>query len=141
MPPRVVVDTNVFVGALIGREGHNRQVLRACLLGRIHPLMGQALFTEYQAVLSRDLYSKSPLSLGERAELFEAFLHVCTWVQVYYSWRPNLRDEGDNHVLELAIAGRASAVVTNNISDFAQGNLIFPEIQILTPAHFLKEMS
>jgi len=29
--PRIVVDTNVFVGALLRREGSNRAVLRACL--------------------------------------------------------------------------------------------------------------
>lgn len=135
-----MVDTNVFVAALIGREGNNRHVLRACLLGKARPIMGQALFTEYEAVLSRDIFRMSPLSSVERQELFEAFLNVCVWVQVYYSWRPNLHDEGDNHLLELAIAGGAAAVVTNNVSDFKGGDLRFPEIHILTPMQFLKEL-
>jgi hypothetical protein len=30
-------------------------------------------------------------------------------------WRPNLRDEGDNHLVELAIAGGAEAIVTYNV--------------------------
>lgn len=66
-------------------------------------------------------------------------MSVCEWVQVYYLWRPNLRDEGDNHVLELAVAGAASMIVTNNVSDFLDSNLRFPEIRILKPAQVLKE--
>jgi hypothetical protein len=34
-----------------------------------------------------------------------------------FLWRPNLPDEADNHVIELAVAGGASAVVTNNVRD------------------------
>ncbi len=30
---------------------------------------------------------------------------------VYYGWRPNLPDEGDNHLIELALAGSAQAIV------------------------------
>jgi predicted nucleic acid-binding protein len=40
MPPRIVVDTNVFIGAILSPAGENRQVLRACLLGKARPLMG-----------------------------------------------------------------------------------------------------
>ena len=40
MPPRVVVDTKVFIGAILSPAGENRQVLRACLLGKARPLMG-----------------------------------------------------------------------------------------------------
>jgi predicted nucleic acid-binding protein len=43
MPPRVVVDTNVFIAALISPTGANRGVIRACLLGKAVPLMGAAL--------------------------------------------------------------------------------------------------
>lgn len=102
--------------------------------------MGQALFHEYEDLLGRQaLFRKSVLSRQERRQLFEAFLGVCEWVQVYYGWRPNLRDEADNHLIELAVAGGASAIVTHNVTDFRQGELQFPEIQILTPAEFLKE--
>src|SRR5437016_3699131 len=113
---RVVVDTNVLVGALLKRGGANREVLRACFEGRLQPLIGQALFLEYEDVLGRDaLFGKSPLSRRERREFFESFLSVCEWVHVYYGWRPNLRDEGDNHLVELAVGGGASMIITNNI--------------------------
>jgi len=39
--------------------------------------------------------------------------------RIYFLWRPNLRDEADNHLVELAVAGGAQAVVTRNKRDFA----------------------
>jgi putative PIN family toxin of toxin-antitoxin system len=137
---RVVVDTNVLAGALIGRAGSNRWVIRACLEGRLKPLIGQALFLEYEDVLSRkDLYRAFPLSPTERRELFLAFLSVCEWVQIYFSWRPNLPDESDNHVLELAVAGGAAAIITNNIRDFHAAELKFPGLRVVTPRKLAQE--
>jgi len=136
-----VVDTNVFAGALLREGGYNRQVLRACLDDRVQPVMGQSLFLEYEDVLGREaLFSRSPLSAAERRALFEAFLSVCEWVHVYYLWRPNLRDEGDNHVFELAVAGGAAAIVTNNVADFRYGNLRFPDLQVLAPKDFVSSL-
>src|SRR5436309_1450428 len=136
-----VIDTSVFAGALIGRAGYNRMVIRACLEGQLRPLMGQALFLEYQDVLSRDtLFERSPLSPSERQELFAAFLSVCEWVHVYFSWRPNLPDEGDNHLVELAVAGGASMIVTNNVRDFRGGELRFPDLRIIEPRNLVKEL-
>jgi predicted nucleic acid-binding protein len=103
--------------------------------------MGQALLLEYEDVLGREpVFRKSPLSATERRELFEAFLSVCDWVHVYYLWRPNPRDEGDNHVFELAVAGGAEAIVTNNVGDFRSGDLRFPGLQIRAPRDALREL-
>ena len=81
----------------------------------------------------RHLFERSPLNARERLRLFESFLSVCDWVKVYYLWRPNLKDEGDNHVLELAVAGGASMIVTNNLADFRGSDLRFPDVRILNP--------
>jgi len=69
-------------------------------------------------------------------------------------FRPEIRDEadalevapvlssrsGDNHVLELALAGGAGIIVSHNVRDFAGSELRFPDVRILRPAEFLKEM-
>ena len=52
---------------------------------------------------------------------------------------PNLRDEGDNHVAELAIAGGAERIITRNLRDFAPMELRFPNLVVRTPEDFLKE--
>lgn len=136
---RIVVDTNVITSAMLSATGSNREVLRACLSEKVQPLIGEALFNEYEDVLARPaLMSKSPPNASQRTTLFHAFLSVCEWVRVYFLWRPNLPDEADNHLVELAIAGGADAVVTNNIRDLKNSQLVFPNLQILTPAQFLK---
>jgi putative PIN family toxin of toxin-antitoxin system len=136
-----VIDTNVLVGALLRAGGHNRQVIRSCLQGRLKPPIGQALFLEYEDVFHRErLFRESPLSPRERRQLLEAYLSTCAWVDVYYLWRPNLRDEDDNHILELAVAGGASTIVTNNVRDFQGVDLRFPEIRIATPRDLVKEL-
>jgi putative PIN family toxin of toxin-antitoxin system len=138
MPPRIVVDTNVFIGAILSPVGENRELLRACLDGRSRPLMGTALFHEYEDLLGRSaLLAKSPLSLFERDTLFAAFLSVAEWVKVYFLWRPNLPDEADNHLIELALAGAAASIVTHNLRDLRQGELRFPALRIQTPRQFL----
>jgi putative PIN family toxin of toxin-antitoxin system len=138
---RVVIDTDVFAGALLGSTGYNRRVIRACLSGRLKPLMGQALFLEYEDVLNRRaLFRTAPLSRQERQELFAAFLSVCEWVQIYFSWRPNLPDEADNHIVELAVAGGAAMIVTNNLRDFQGADLRFPDLRMVAPRELVKEL-
>ena len=136
-----MVDTNVLVGALLSAAGHNRSVLRACFEERVRPIIGEALFHEYEDVLGRDsMFQKSPLSTTERVRFFEAFLSVCDWTQVYYLWRPNLRDEGDNHLIELAVAGAAALIVTNNVRDFRGSELRFTSIKVVEPGQLRKEL-
>lgn len=141
MEKRAVIDTNVIVAALISAAGANRAVLRCCLSGHVVPLVGEALFQEYQDLLARPLLNRSPLSAIQREQLFNAFLSMARWVKVYYLWRPNLPDEADNHLIELALAGSAQFIVTNNLKDLSNGELRFPDLQILTPQLFLQKVS
>jgi len=140
MRQRVVIDTHVLVGAALSRSGgDNREVLRACLKGLVQPVIGMALFSEYEDLFLRSaLMVKSPLNEEERIVLLESFLSVCEWVKVYYLWRPNLPDEADNHLIELALAGGAHTIVTNNLRDVSRGELTFPSLNIFTPSQFLK---
>lgn len=52
----------------------------------------------------------------------------------------SLRDDGDNHILELAVAGGALANVTNNVADFRSTDLCFPDLQVLAPRDALREL-
>ncbi len=137
---RIVVDTNVFVAAVSSPDGASREVLRRCLLGRYQPLLGQALFAEYEAILSRpEIFGRSPISAKERWALWEAVASRSRWVRVYFLWRPNLPDEADNHVLELAVAGGAEAIVTHNKRDFERSELNFPGLRVVTPGELIAE--
>ncbi|MEY2427959.1 MAG: hypothetical protein QOJ40_844 [Verrucomicrobiota bacterium] len=138
MVERVVIDTNVLVAALISERGASRAIVRLCLKRRIQPLMGQKLFNELEDVVGRaELFQGSPLSPPERGDLLDAFLNACEWTTVFYLWRPNLPDEADNHLIELAVAGTATTIVTQNVRDLRRGELRFPQLAVETPAEFM----
>lgn len=134
-----MIDTNVFVSAILSANGAPRQVLRLALRRKIGPVMGPALFHEYEDVLSRDdLFATAPLSATERETLLNAFLSVCAWTRIYYLWRPNLRDEADNHVMELAVAANASTIITANVKDFRRAELAFPGVRVASPSAYVR---
>jgi putative PIN family toxin of toxin-antitoxin system len=137
---RVVVDTNVFLGAMLGRGAANAAIA-ACLRGQAVPLIGTTLLAEYEDILGRSsLFSRCLLTAEEREELLDIFLAVCEWTPIYFGWRPNLRDEGDNHLVELAVAGGACLIVTRNLRDFSRMELRFPSLRAVSPEDFLKEL-
>ena len=140
MARRIVIDTNVLVSAVLSPDGAAREVLRRCLTGHARPLISNALFLEYEDVLSREqLFAAAPISSAERAALLDAVLSVSQWISIAFLWRPNLPDESDNHLIELAVAGNADRIVTGNARDLSAGELIFDAFRVVTPGDWLKE--
>lgn len=135
----VVIDTNVFVAGLRSGGGASRAVLRLALGGRLKPLFGNALWLEYQDLLDRPVWGDATTA-EERYNLLAALARQGRWVSVYCGWRPNLPDEGDNHLIELALAGGAQAIVTHNLKDLRGGELRFENLRVLTPAQCLEEL-
>lgn len=133
----VVLDTNVFVAALRSSGGASRVVVRQALEGRLLPLFGNALWSEYQDLLGRPVWSDAT-SATERQQVLAALAKQGRWVTVYYGWRPNLPDEADNHLIELALAGGARAIVTHNLRDVQRGELKLGSLRVLTPAQCLE---
>jgi len=137
---KIVVDTNIILGAVLGTGAANA-VIASCLKGQCVPLMGNALFNEIEDVFGRNvLFENCKLNGGERDELLDAFYACCEWTHVYYLWRPNLPDEADNHLIELAVAGGADFVVTRNLRHIKHMELRFPQLRIVAPETYLKEV-
>lgn len=137
---RIVIDTNVLVSAILSPGGASREVLRRCLTGKTQPLISNALFLEYEDVLSRkELFETAPIGPDDRAHLLDAVLSMCQWINITFLWRPNLPDESDNHLVELAVAGNAEWIVTGNVKDLAAGELLFEGFRVATPAQWLRE--
>jgi len=139
MSEKVVIDTSVMISALIGKRGASREVIRRCLTGEYLPLISNPLFQEYEDVSSRKRVKETcPLGAREIRDLLNAFYSVCSWVPIYYLWRPNLKDEDDNFLIELALAGNSRTIVTNNVKDLEAAELKFEGLRILTPQRILR---
>jgi predicted nucleic acid-binding protein len=93
------------------------------------------LVLEYEDVLMRQL-AEVPLTGDDVAALVDYICSVAVHQEIYFLWRPQLRDAGDDLVLELAVAAGCDAVVTHNVRDFVGASRF--NVQVLTPAAFLK---
>ncbi|MGH8627834.1 MAG: PIN domain-containing protein, partial [Gammaproteobacteria bacterium] len=91
----------------------------------------------YEATLKRQEICKAHgLSHYEVNILLRMWAKVCEPVSLHFLWRPQLRDPGDEMVLETAINGGAQAIVTFNTIDFRQACPRFG-VDLWTPATLL----
>ena len=134
----IVVDTNVIMAALVSSRGYSFNLFELMLNKQIDYLMSLKLMVEYWQTLTRQENMRLiPLSLDEIEMVLALLVQNSHFQEVYYRWRPNLKDEADNFIMELAIAGNAESIVTFNKKDFRQTQLRF-EIGIETPKEFLR---
>jgi predicted nucleic acid-binding protein len=94
----VVLDTNVFVAALCSGGGPSREVIRRSLKGKYQLIFSNALWLEYEDLLGRDVWAEETTEDDDR-HVLAVSAAVGRWVKIFYGWRPNLRDEGDNHLV------------------------------------------
>jgi putative PIN family toxin of toxin-antitoxin system len=134
----LVIDTNVWIAALINTDGASREVIRLALLGKISPQISNSLFLEYISVMKRESIQKQcKLMIKEQEELFQAFLSTCEYNEIFYLLRPNLKDKNDDFLVELAVASNSKYIITQNTKDLKQSELHF-DFKVLTVKEFLQ---
>jgi len=137
---RIVLDTSVVVAGLRTRLGAGNAVLRLVAGKRIRLLATPPLFLEYEDVLKRPEHRLAHgLTVEEIDEFLAELAASIEPVEVHFQWRPQTRDPKDEMVLEAAINGQADAVVTYNVSDFAEAAKRF-EIAVMNPSELLKRV-
>ena len=137
---RLVLDTNVLVAALRSPTGASAALLGRVLRGDFTILLSVALVLEYEAACSQPAQrAASGLSSDEVRTVITALCRVGEHVNIWFLWRPLLRDAADEMVLEAAINGRADALVTFNRRDFGDEPRRFG-VALLSPQEVLKRM-
>ena len=138
MKQRAVLDTNIMVAGLASQSGASFALLEHALLQRFELVASPALWLEYEAVLKRpDIHQLHGLTDGDVDDILNALASVVIAVKSHFLWRPQLRDPNDEMVLEAAVNGQASTLVTLNVRDFtpAAGHW---ELALLSPGAFLQ---
>jgi len=136
---RAVLDTSILVAALRSRAGASNAVLRAVALGRVTPLISPALFLEYEDVLKRPEHQAVHGLDHDGVDRFLAALASAAQpVDCHFRWRPQLRDPGDEMVLEVAVNGNAQALVTHNVRDFVVAKMF--QLRVIRPAQLLVDL-
>jgi putative PIN family toxin of toxin-antitoxin system len=132
-----VLDTDLLTAGLRSRRGASFAVLELLADGRFRGLVTTALFLEYEAVLKRPAQREAHgLKFGEVDSFLAELSAILEPVDVRFTWRPQLSDPSDEMVLEAAVNGRADALVTHNIRDFAAAPRF--GVPAVLPADFLR---
>lgn len=132
----IVLDTNVLVAAARTNRGASYLLLdELAREPRFGICISVPLVMEYEMALKR--------SSGLGAVEAERIVDYLCWVgdkrEIYFLWRPFLRDPRDEMVLEVAAEARAHAIVTHNVRDFKGVEERFG-IRVLRPGDFLIEL-
>ncbi len=136
-PPNIFLDTNVIISALRSKRGASAYLLPLVGTGRFHIHISIPLTLEYEEVLlrQRETLGLKPEDVGDLVDGISALAHHH---KIYFLWRPYLRDEKDEMVLELAVAARCDYIITYNINDFKGAERF--GIEVKTPKEFLEEI-
>jgi putative PIN family toxin of toxin-antitoxin system len=136
---RLVLDTSVIVAAFRSRKGASRRLIDIFDLGHYEVLLSSALMLEYESVLTRpEQMEVHGFSTKAITEFLDTLASRAIWVNVYFQWRPQLRDAADGFVLEAAINGGADVIVTHNVRDFLPHAASFG-IEVFAPGRILRE--
>lgn len=135
---RTVFDTNVVLSSLVFTNGVMAHLRRSWQSGAVIPLASTPTIAELIRVLA---YPKFKLGKADQNELLSDYLPWCEVVTIPSPppVAPQCRDPFDLPFLELAIAGRADALVTGDAGLLAlAGQVTFA---IVTPADYLASLT
>lgn len=135
--PRVVLDTNVLVSAIRSNRGASFQILSAVDSGRFAISLSVPLVLEYEYAMIR-AGMEVGVSNQTITDIVEYLCRVGRHVDIFYLWRPFLRDPNDEMILEVAVADSCDAIVTHNVRDFAGADSF--GVAVVTPRDFLANM-
>jgi putative PIN family toxin of toxin-antitoxin system len=114
-PPRVVVDTNLFVSGLIVKRGLPHRLLSHWRHGSFTLLISEEQREEIQIVLHRPvIVERYGITPEERAELLWLIDAIAVRVGSHQPLPLTVRDAKDEIILASALGGRADFLVTGD---------------------------
>ncbi len=133
---RIVLDTNVLVSGLLSPHGAPGRIVEFTLADAFVVLYDDRMFNEYREVLSRP-------ELGIEGEHLESILDYIVRESEYVSpaaLHVLLPDASDVPFLEIAVTGRADALITGNAKHFKprRGR---HSVNVISPADFLRRLT
>ena len=135
--PRVVIDTNLVLSALVFAQGRLSPLRLAWQGAHCQPLVSSVTAAELIRVLA---YPKFKLTTEDQQELLADYLPYCATVRIPVKLpaTPACRDKFDLPFLQLAVVGKADYLVTGDQDLLALvGQFVCP---IITADEFIKRL-
>jgi len=137
-PVQVVLDTNVLVAGLRSQRGASFRLLS--LVGadrRFEINLSVPLVLEYESALKRP-ETVPELTNDDIDSVLDYLCSIGHHREIFFLWRPVLRDPKDDMVLEVAVEASCDFVVTHNLRDFR--GIERYGVRALSPSEFLREI-
>jgi len=121
-------------------SGASAAILRSVRRGGVTLLVSVPLAMEYEAVCKNAEHRLAARLSERQVDTFvNAVIAMAEPVITHFLWRPQLRDPGDEMVLEAAVNGGADAIVTFNQRDFGSVPRQFG-VELLLPRDVMKRI-
>jgi putative PIN family toxin of toxin-antitoxin system len=131
----IIVDTNVLVSALRSNQGAAFRLVSIIGQRRFNLHISVPVLLEYEDVLHRQLRELPGLNADDINRFLDYICSVAHQHEIFFLWRPTLRDPKDEMLLELAVEAQCDAIITYNRRDFVGSNQF--GVQILSPREYL----
>jgi putative PIN family toxin of toxin-antitoxin system len=140
VPLRVVVDTNIWVSALVNPDGAPGQVIQAVLRGDLVIVASWALAEELAGVLSRPKLRRYEITPEEERRIMVLLAGAFPPIELDIP----TRDPDDAPVVAAALVGNAEAIVTGDrdLLDDRELRSWLAErgVEVVTPAELLDRL-
>jgi len=133
---KVVIDTNVIYAGLRSRNGASFQVLQRIGTEQFAMVLSVPLLFEYEMVLKREALPH--LTEQDIEDVLDFLCAASDTRDIFYLWRPYLKDPKDDMLLEVAVESNAEYIVTFNLQDFR--NIGAFGVQAITPQQLLQKI-
>jgi len=132
---KIVIDTNVIISALRSAKGASFKLLSCVDKNLFEFSLSVPLFIEYEVTAKRN---KEQLKLEESVidDILDYLAEIGDRRDIYFLWRPFLKDPKDDLVLEIAVESKSDFIISYNKKDFK--NVGKFGLKVLTPQEFLK---
>ena len=131
----IVIDTNVILSGLSSLHGFSYKLLERIPDRIFNICISVPLIMEYESVLLKH-NKKTGLNETDIRDYIDYICDVGIKTEMFYLWRPILKDPYDDHVLELAVASGSKYLVTFNRKDFLPAEKF--DISVVTPKEYLR---
>jgi len=135
-PVRIAIDTNVLIAALTRPRGRSARIVDAWLSGEVEIVASEATVREAELVLGGGWLAR--MSSREKVgALLDALRSRSVWVEAPEPITGLLmKDEGDARMVETAVTGGASYVVTTDREFLSHRG--YGSVEFVTPAELGK---
>jgi len=122
---------------LYSSTGASFQILQNIANGKLKPVISTTLLFEYEDVLKRK-QSVLTLTNAEVDIILDNLCSLSDFQEIYFLWRPYLKDPKNDYVLEVSVASKTKQIITHNIKDFKGIEKI--GIQAISPKELLETL-